>query len=123
LADLPNECCGIVATRDGEALAVHRARNEAASPFKYVLHPEDLFRIYNALEQAGHELGIIYHSHVRSAPIPSQTDINLAKFGDGPRFPGTLYMIVGIEDREHPDIRLWSIDGDSYAPVDFQVTD
>ena len=36
------------------------------------------FRIQTAIEDAGHELGAIYHSHTRTAPMPSQTDINLA---------------------------------------------
>ena len=34
-ADAPNECCGMIASRDGEAVAVHRARNAAASPLRY----------------------------------------------------------------------------------------
>ncbi len=34
-------------------------------------------------------LGIIYHSHTRSDPYPSQTDINLAFY------PDALYVIVG----------------------------
>ena len=30
--DFPNECCGIIATDDGRAVAVHEAQNLAASP-------------------------------------------------------------------------------------------
>ena len=110
-ADAPNECCGMIATRDGEAVAVHRAANAAASPLRYEVDTGDLYRILGAIEDDGLELGAIYHSHTRSAPVPSQTDINLAVFGDPPqpRYPGTLYVIVGVEDPEQPDVRLWSI--------------
>ena len=41
------------------------------------------------IEDAGHDLGAIYHSHTRSAPYPSQTDINLAFY------PEAVYVIVG----------------------------
>ena len=110
-ADAPNECCGMIASRDGEAVAVHRARNALASPLRYDVHSEDLHRIIDRIEDEGLDLGVIYHSHTRSDPVPSQTDINLADFGDPPQpaYPGTLYMIVGLKDAGNPDVRLWSI--------------
>ena len=37
------------------------------------------------------DLGAIYHSHVRSAPYPSQTDINFAA-----GWPGVEWIIVGL---------------------------
>src|SRR5690242_16517507 len=97
--EAPNECCGMIAARDGEAVAVHRARNLAASPLRYEVHPQDLHRILDAIDGDGLELGAIYHSHTRSAPLPSQTDVNLASMpgSDVPRYPGALYVIVGLE--------------------------
>ena len=120
-AEAPNECCGIVATRDGQAVAVHRARNSLASPLRYELDPRDQLRIQDAIDDAGLEMGVIYHSHTRSDPVPSQTDINLARFGDQPRFPGTLYLIVGVKDPESDDLRLWEIVGDEVTQVELQV--
>jgi proteasome lid subunit RPN8/RPN11 len=101
-ADAPNECCGMVASRDGEAVAVHRARNKAASPLRYEIDGMEQYKIQSAIEDAGLELGAIYHSHTRSAPEPSQTDINLAFY------PEALYVIVGLEHDE-PDVRAWRI--------------
>src|SRR6188472_1694634 len=75
--DAPNECCGMIASRDGEAVAVHRARNAAASPLRYEIDGMEQYELQTAIEDAGQELGAIYHSHTRSAPYPSQTDINL----------------------------------------------
>src|SRR3954452_12968716 len=101
-ADAPNECCGMIASRDGEAVAVHRARNAAASPLRYEIEGMEQYKIQSAIEDAGLELAAIYHSHTRSAPEPSQTDINLAFY------PESLYVIVGVAGDE-PDVRAWRI--------------
>jgi proteasome lid subunit RPN8/RPN11 len=111
----------MIASRNGEAVGVHRARNAAASPLRYELDPRDQIRIEGEMEDAGLELGAIYHSHTRSDPVPSQTDINLARFGDVPRFPGTLYLIVGVKDPDSDDLRLWSIVGNEVTEVDLVV--
>ena len=102
---------------------MYRAVNTAKSKFKYVMDPREQLRITDEIEDAGLDLGMIYHSHTRSDPVPSQTDVNLAKYGDDqPKFPGTLYLIVGVANSE-PDIRLWSIVGNDYEQVEFEVTE
>jgi proteasome lid subunit RPN8/RPN11 len=102
-AEAPNECCGMIAARDGQAVAVHRARNAQSSPLRYEIDGRDQFRILDAIEREGLELGAIYHSHTRSAPVPSQTDINLARL-----WPDPLYVIVGVAGEE-PDVRAFRI--------------
>lgn len=108
--DAPNECCGMVASRDGEAIRVERARNAAASPLRYEVDPRDQFRIQERIEDEALELGAIYHSHTRSEPYPSQTDINLALTPDGrdELWPGTLYVIVGVAG-EQAQVRAYEI--------------
>ncbi len=112
----------MIASRDGVAVAVHRAKNAAASPLRYIIDPSEQFRITQEIEDAGYDLGVIYHSHTRSDPVPSQTDINLAKLGgtDLPAFPGTLYLIVGVKSSE-PDLRTWSIAGDEVTQVELEI--
>lgn len=107
--EAPNECCGMIASLDGRAVAVHRAVNAAASPLRYEMEPQDQYRIEMAIDDAGQELGAIYHSHTRSAPFPSQTDINLAFH------PDSLYMIVGVAGDE--------VDVQAYRIADGQVSD
>ena len=112
----------MIASRDGEAVAVHRARNTAASPLRYIMDPNEQYRIQDAIESAGLDLGAIYHSHTRSDPIPSQTDINLAALPGTsmPSFPGTLYVIVGVKD-EAPDVRVWEIAGGGYSERELEI--
>ena len=114
LEDAPNECCGMIAARDGEAVEVHRASNAAASPFRYELDGMEQYRIQTAIEDAGFQLGAIYHSHTRSDPVPSQTDINLAFY------PESLYVIVGVKDAE-PDVRAWHIADGRYDQAPLEV--
>jgi proteasome lid subunit RPN8/RPN11 len=123
-AEAPNECCGMIASRGGEAVAVHRARNAAASPLRYVMDPNEQYRIQDAIESDGLELGAIYHSHTRSDPVPSQTDINLSTLpGTGlPSFPGTLYVIVGLRAGE-PDVRVWDIADGGYTRRELEVVE
>jgi proteasome lid subunit RPN8/RPN11 len=115
-ADAPNECCGMIAARDGVAVAVHRARNTTASPLRYEMDGMEQYRIQTAIEDAGLELGAIYHSHTRSAPEPSQTDINLAFY------PEVLYVIVGVAGDE-PDVRAWRIVDGAVSQAALEVED
>jgi proteasome lid subunit RPN8/RPN11 len=112
--EAPNECCGMIASRDGVAVAVHRARNAAASPLRYEIDGAEQYRIQMAIEDAGLQLGAIYHSHTRSEPYPSQTDINLAFY------PDSLYLIVGLAAGE-PQVRAFSIRGGEVREVELEV--
>jgi proteasome lid subunit RPN8/RPN11 len=102
-AEAPNECCGMVAARDGQAVTVYRAVNAAASPLRYEIDGAEQYRIQMAIDDADLELGAIYHSHTRTAPYPSQTDINLAFY------PDALYLIVGVADPAQPELRGYAI--------------
>lgn len=114
LAEAPNECCGMIAARDGTAVQVHRATNAAASPLRYELEPREQLRIEAGIEDAGLDLWAIYHSHTRSAPYPSQTDINLAFH------PHALYVIVGVAGPE-PDVRAFQIVGGEVSEAELTV--
>ena len=102
-ADAPNECCGMISSRDGEAVAVYRTRNIHASRTRYELDPKEQLRVLNEIEDGGLALGAIYHSHPRTEPEPSPTDVNLARW-----WPEPLYVIVGLGGDE-PDVRAWQI--------------
>jgi proteasome lid subunit RPN8/RPN11 len=123
--DAPNECCGMIAARDGEAVRVYRARNAAASPLRYQLHPQDQIRIQNDIDDGDLELGAIYHSHTRSEPFPSQTDVNYAFFPgrDESMWPGAIYVIVGVAGEE-PDVRGYRIPArDRIDEVELEVVE
>jgi proteasome lid subunit RPN8/RPN11 len=117
--DFPNECCGMVGVRDGRAVAVHEATNLAASPLRFEVDPREVLRVDQAIEAEGAELGAIYHSHTRSEPYPSQTDVNFAK-GWGPTVE---WLIVGVRRDGEPTWRSYRIDDGAIEEVEVQVDD
>lgn len=115
LAEAPNECCGVVASRDGQAVRVYRAENIHASPLRYEISPEELLRIYLEIEDQDCELGAIYHSHTRSPPYPSQTDVNLAR-----GWPDAIYVIIGLAGQE-PEFPAYTIRDGQVADAALEV--
>jgi proteasome lid subunit RPN8/RPN11 len=106
-AEYPLEACGLIAgsgfaADGGEALRYHACRNAAASPVRYTVHPDDLFRITVDTDDADEVIWGIVHSHVRSPAVPSLTDIGLALY------PDALYLLVSLAD-EPPSLRGWRI--------------
>ena len=115
--DLPNECCGIVASDDGAAVKVFRATNAEASPVRYSLDPREQYRITMEIEEQGWELGAIYHSHTRSEAYPSQTDVNLAFY------PDAVYVIVSLRKPEDPEVRAFRIADERIEEVALTIED
>ena len=104
------ECCGLVAAAseaDGSKTAkrVCRAVNIHASALKFEIDPIEQLKLTTAIEDEGWEVGAIYHSHVRSPPKPSQTDINYAAH-TGP----IEWIIVGLSAGAEPEVRSYLIE-------------
>jgi proteasome lid subunit RPN8/RPN11 len=115
--DLPNECCGMIGGRDGEATSVVRVENSAASPLRYEMDPQGQFDALKAIEGSGEDLLGIYHSHTRSAAYPSQTDVNQAV-----AWPEQVYVIVSLENEEAPDVKAYLLQEMRIADVDLDVS-
>jgi proteasome lid subunit RPN8/RPN11 len=101
-----------VAVRDGEAIEVRRAVNQAASPLKFEVDGREVMRALDDFEDAGADLGAIYHSHTRTAPYPSQTDINFAA-----NWPGVEWIIVGLDRQGEATVRTYLIEDGNVREV------
>jgi proteasome lid subunit RPN8/RPN11 len=115
--DLPNECCGMVGGRDGEAETVIRVANSAASPLRYEMDPQEQYDALKAIEDAGGELLAIYHSHTKSAAYPSQTDVNQAV-----AWPEQVYLIVSLADPEAADVKGYLLRDLTIADAEISIT-
>jgi proteasome lid subunit RPN8/RPN11 len=113
-AEVPNEACGLIvgdrpAGESGRALRFEPTRNAAASPYRYEIHPDDLYRLTVATDDADEVFWGIVHSHTHTPAVPSPTDIGLAFY------PDALYILVSLADEEAdrsadlPSVRAWRI--------------
>jgi proteasome lid subunit RPN8/RPN11 len=103
--DAPDECCGLVAGRDGRSARVFRMTNAAHSPLRFEVAPLEVMKTLEEIDEAGLEVGGLYHSHTRTAPYPSQTDLTYAE-----AWPGTPWIIVGLANGD-AEVRTYRIDG------------
>jgi proteasome lid subunit RPN8/RPN11 len=79
------------------------------------MDPTEQYEVeFKQIYDAGLEVGAVYHSHTRSAPYPSQTDINLANH------PESVYVIVGLKD-DVVDVRGFKIRDGAVEEVDVTV--
>ena len=116
-ADAPREACGLLAGRGGEIARAIPLSNIAAEPSqRYSLDPIEELRALKAIDAAGLDWIGVYHSHPRSAPIPSQADMKDA------RDARLLHLIVSLERRQ-PRLKLWRLDGFSAEPVELAFVD
>ena len=115
--DLPNECCGMVGGRDGEAETVIRVANSAASPLRYEMDPQEQYDALKKIEDSGGELLAIYHSHTKSAAYPSQTDLNQAV-----AWPDQIYLIVSLADPDVADVKGYLLKDLTIADAEISIT-
>jgi proteasome lid subunit RPN8/RPN11 len=108
--EAPDECCGMIAVREGAAVSVREAENVEHSPFRFNVHPLQLLHFVTEAEEAGHGMAI-YHSHTRSEPYPSQTDIRFAA-----DWPGVEWLIVGLQNGD-AEVRCYRIDSGTVTEV------
>lgn len=118
LEDAPIECCGVLAARDGQVIATHRARNTEASPYRFNIHPLEYRRLEEAINEAGAEVAGFYHSHTGSDPVPSPTDIRMM----GPFFgPPYVHFVIGVADRDQPQARVFYIEAGGATEHEFEL--
>jgi len=101
--EAPNECCGIIAGKDGRAVKLFRGRNAEASPYVYYLDTDQLFEIQRECWANEWEFLAIYHSHTKTKAYPSPTDIDQAYW------PESYYIIISLRRRERPTKRAFRI--------------
>jgi proteasome lid subunit RPN8/RPN11 len=98
-SEAPNEACGLVLLKDGEAERYVAGRNAAASPYRFELEFDDP-NIWYA-EDDGYELAV-FHSHVSAPARPSRTDVeNIGLWAGKP------YLVYSLQ---HDDLAAFRIE-------------
>jgi len=80
------ECCGLLAGRDGVVTEAFPATNALGSATAFEIAPAELFRIFRAMRAAGLEHMGIYHSHPSGENAPSARDVERAYYPEAVHF-------------------------------------
>ncbi|MCH7843061.1 MAG: M67 family metallopeptidase [Chloroflexi bacterium] len=119
-ADLPNECCGILAGPDGKVMKAYRMSNVEASPYRFSMDPMELVKVDSEAGENDWELLAIYHSHTGSEAYPSDTDVRIAK-GTAGLWPDVRYVLVSLMDMDNPSVRIFEITDGTVTEEPFEV--
>lgn len=101
------EACGLIFGRDGVGSRGVRITNVHSQPTQhFLMHEQAVIGAMNEADETLEELVAVYHSHPASAPIPSEGDKSTPHIGPG----SPVYLIVGLEDDQHPLLSAWRMD-------------
>jgi proteasome lid subunit RPN8/RPN11 len=108
-AALPNEACGLLVGRDGQASRFIPAENTLRSKTAYEIDPAFLAATFRSLRETGEELVGIFHSHPQGPARPSNRDLERAFY------PEAVHIIVSLAEPERPQVACFRIiDGQGY---------
>ena len=110
-ADQPHECCGLLIGTGDLIIEAVATPNVAADPIRRfeippVEHIRQMRRCRTVSAETGQRREVVgaYHSHPRSAPAPSSTDLEQA-FGE------FVYLIAGpVVDADEVEIRAYRLE-------------
>ncbi|MFQ5554428.1 MAG: M67 family metallopeptidase [Acidimicrobiia bacterium] len=87
----PEEACGLLAgPATGDIRMAYCLSNRDRSPYRFTLDPTEHFRAMQHARRNGWHVKGVFHSHPRSAALPSATDVA------GALDPDWVYVVVGL---------------------------
>jgi proteasome lid subunit RPN8/RPN11 len=119
-AELPCECCGLLAGVVDESAGVARVSkaypliNALASPVEFESEPRSMFDAVRDQLRLGLQILAVYHSHPASPPIPSQKDLQR-------NFSEEVINVIVSLAQPRPEVRAWWLSTLAYQEADFQV--
>jgi proteasome lid subunit RPN8/RPN11 len=113
----PNEACGILAGEGGAVRKIYEMTNAEPSPVSYFMDPKEQFAAMKEMRGEGLHMVAIYHSHPGSPAYPSAKDVSLAFY------PDSVYVIVGLSDKDKPEVRAYTIMEEDVSEVEIEVLD
>jgi len=110
------ECCGLLAGRDGIITRVLPARNALDSATAYEIAPAELFQLMRQIRAEELEMMGIYHSHPQGENRPSPRDVERAYY------PETPYFILSSLAGAAQPVRAFSICDGRIAELKIEIS-
>jgi proteasome lid subunit RPN8/RPN11 len=115
--DHPDECCGVVAGRDGVATRMFEMENAERSPTGFTFDSAEWLKVYREIDDADEDLLVVYHSHTASEAYPSRTDIRWSV-----NTPGASWLLVSTREASYDEVRSYRIVDGEVSEEEIKVT-
>lgn len=110
------ECCGLLAGRDGVITRAFPAKNVAVDPKRnYEIAPAEIVRLMREMRTRKLSFLGIYHSHPVTENFPSPKDIELAYYSEA------TYFIVNPRPYAEKPVRAFSIRDGCATEVEIEL--
>jgi len=80
LSCLPEEACGLLGGEGNNVLSVRPVKNISKSSYRFRMDPSEQIKAMFEIEEQGHQIVAIYHSHPVGPEVPSELDKNEAAY-------------------------------------------
>lgn len=113
---LPHECCGVIIGVGDTAESVVPLPNIAVDPeHNYHIDDKALLEVLFQTQRQNLDIVGFYHSHPKTDPVPSQTDVHLATY------PDAAYVIASLRGGE-ARLSAWSIQQHRVTAIELIVS-
>jgi len=99
----PLECCGLLGGKDKTVQKSFELQNTEKSPVLYSMSPQEQMKVFEEMEKESMEMIGIYHSHPRTIPFPSETDVKLTFY------PDVSSVIISLREEESPVMKAFQV--------------
>jgi proteasome lid subunit RPN8/RPN11 len=110
--EAPRECCGLLIGSPSQIERTEPAGNIAHDPTRrYEIEPRDILAAIKRCRGSDYAVVGAYHSHPRSLPEPSETDLAEA-------FPEFLYLIAGpVTGNARVKVEAYRLEGGNFRRI------
>ena len=114
--DHPDECCGVIAGRDGVATRLFEMANAERSPTGFVFDSAEWLKVYREVDDADEEFLAVYHSHTMTEAYPSRTDIRWSRETE------FAHWLLVSTRAEQDEVRSYTIEDGVVTEEEVRVT-
>ena len=114
-AQAPIEACGILAGKDGAIEKLYKMTNANKSSDRFMMEPEEQFKVVKDIRAAGLDMLAIYHSHPQTPARLSAEDVRLALT------PGVVYLILSLQQCDEPILKGFVVEDNKAVEVSIEI--
>lgn len=114
--DHPDECCGVIAGRDGAPTRVIPMVNAERSPTGFTFDSTQWLQVYRDIDDADEEFLAVYHSHTMTEAYPSRTDVGWSR-----TTPFRHWLLVSTRNPDSDEVRSFRIHDGAVSEEPVQV--